>query len=418
MEGTPEELQKAGVKALQSKDYGTAIELLKRSVYADAGPASSVKDGWYDLGLAYAGANNHADAIAAFRREIELDPNHKHANVDLALELQQTGKTEDAIAAYRRQLEIAPYEKTTLTHLGLLLAQLGRDADARTELEAAVALPPDDPETKLALAQVYGRLGEKTKAQGLMKELTGSVSGDAGQDIFAAALRSDIDPTQTENDAQQVLYDIGGQFDSGEFDRLGPSAFSSMQLVALAWARIGWAKFLRGENLAAMQFLQSAWLLSQSGAVADRLGQVLEKQGQAEKARLMYALAIAANEGAKAGASAKDDDVRDSPERLAKLAARRCGGGKRNLAGAGRAGAGAHRKTWIDHDQDSFGMVQPGVRQLAAAGASGVCERRGEPAFSGRATAREEFSCAISGRVVGEDNSPRTVELRRVGMRH
>ena len=308
MEGTPAELQRAGVKALQSKDYRTAIDLLKRALDAD-GPQTSLKDGWYDLGLAYAGANQHPSAIASFRKQLEFDPNHKHANGDLAMELQQTGKNDEAIAAYRKQLEASPYDKTTLKNFGLLLAQMGRDADARTELEAAAAIPPDDAETKMALAQVYGRLGEKTLAQGLMKGLTGDAGADSGQDIFASALRGDIDPTQTENDAQQVLYDIGGQFDSGEFDRLGPSAFSSMRLVALSWARIGWAKFERGENLAAMQFLQSAWLLSQSGTVANRLGQVLEKQGQPEKARNMYALAVAAG----------GSDVLDSRARLAKL---------------------------------------------------------------------------------------------------
>jgi transglutaminase-like putative cysteine protease/tetratricopeptide (TPR) repeat protein len=313
VEGRPAELHKAGVKALQSRDYRTAIDLLKRAVDGDASLANpSMKDGWYDLGLAYAGANHHAEAIAAFRKQIEIDPNHKHANGDLAMELQQTGKTDEAIAAYRKQLETAPYEKTTHKNLGLLLAQLGRDTDARTELEAAAAIPPDDPETKMALAQVYGRLGEKSQAQELMKGLTGSTGADSGQDIFASAMKNDIDPTQTENDAQQVLYDIGGQFDSGELDRLGPSAFSSMRLVALAWARIGWAKFQRGENLAAMQFLTSAWLLSQSGTVANRLGQVLEKQGQREKARHMYALAAAAG--------GSTSEVQDSRARAAKLA--------------------------------------------------------------------------------------------------
>jgi tetratricopeptide (TPR) repeat protein/transglutaminase-like putative cysteine protease len=313
MEGTPTELHKAGVKALQSKDYRGAIELLKRAVEADSSLSNpGMRDGWYDLGMAYAAANNHMDAISAFRKQIELDPNHKHANADLAMELQQAGKTDEAIAAYRKQLEAAPYEKTTHKNLGLLLLQLGRDADARKELEEAAAIPPDDPETKMALAQVYGHLGEKSLAQELMKGLTGSAGGDSGQDIFASALRNDIDPAQTESDAQQVLYDIGGQFDSGELDRLGPSAFSSMRLVALAWSRMGWAKFQRGENLAAMQFLQSAWFLSQSGTVGNRVGQVLEKQGQAEKARHMYALAVAAG--------GRPSEVQDSRARLAKLA--------------------------------------------------------------------------------------------------
>ncbi|MGA9352300.1 MAG: DUF3857 domain-containing protein [Terriglobales bacterium] len=305
MEGTPAELHKAGVSALQSKDYRGAIDLLKRAVDGDA----KLKDGWYDLGRAYAGANNPTDAIGAFRKQIDEDPNHKLANLELGVELQQMGKTTEALGAYRKQIEIAPYEKESHKDLGLLLAQIGKDADARTELEAAAAIPPDDPETKLALAQVYGRLGDTAKSQALMKGLTGSAGGDTGADIFAAALKDDIDPAQTENDAQQVLYDIGGQFDSGEFDRLGPSAFSAMRLVALGWARMGWAKYLRGENLAAMQFLNSAWSLSQSGAVANRLGQVYEKQGQTDKAVHMYALAVAAG-GATAG---------DSRARLTKL---------------------------------------------------------------------------------------------------
>jgi len=325
MAGTPAELHKAGVKALESKDYREAIDLLKRAVDGDAGLASpGMKDAWYDLGRAYAGTNSHAEAIGAFRKQIELDPNHKSANLELGMELQQAGKTEEAIAAYRKQAEIAPYEKDAHKDLGMLLAQLGKDADARAELEAAAAIPPDDPETKLALAQVYTRLGETAKAQELMKTLTGSAGAEAGPDMFAAALKDDIDPAQTENEAQQVLYDIGGQFDSGEFDRLPPSAFSAMRLVALAWARMGWAKYMRGENLAAMQFLNSAWLLSQSGTVANRLGQAYEKQGQREKARHMYALAVAAG-----GAS-----IADSRERLVKLAGKAGGAGASTASGA------------------------------------------------------------------------------------
>jgi len=303
--GNASEFHKAGLKALQSKDYRSAVDLLRRAVEQDA----KLEEGWYDLGLAYAGENNHTDAIRAFRKQIELDPNHKSANGELGQELQQAGQTEEAIAAYRKQLETTPFDKVTHKNLGMLLAQLGRDADARTELETASSIPPDDPETRMSLAQVYKRLGENTKAAELMKSLTGAAGADTDQDMFAAALTPDADPTQTENEARQVLYDLGDQFDSGEYDRLGPSAFSAMRLVALAWARIGWAKFLRGENLEAMQFLNSAWLLSQSGTVANRLGQALEKQGQRDKARQMFALAVAAGGSVTA----------DSRDRLAKL---------------------------------------------------------------------------------------------------
>jgi transglutaminase-like putative cysteine protease/Flp pilus assembly protein TadD len=328
MEGTPSELHTAGVKAFESNDYAKAVTLLKRAVDAD----SSLKDGWYDLGRAYAGANDRAEAIRAFQKQIEMDPNHKQANGDLAMELQLLGKNDEAIAAYRKQLTITPFDKETHKNLGMLLTQLGRDTEARTELEAAASVPPEDPNTKLALAQVYARLGETAKSAELMKGLTGSAGGGPGDDIYADALKGDINPAQTETEAQQVLYDIGGQFDSGEFDRLPPAAFSSMRLVALAWARMGWAKYLNGENLSAMRFLNAAWLLSQSGTVANRLGQVYEKAGQREKAHQMYALAVAAGGkdvadsrqrlGADAGASAASELVADRTLNLAGVAAK------------------------------------------------------------------------------------------------
>jgi len=303
--GTPEALEKAATSALERKDFSTAVDLLKRCLEQDA----NQKDAWDDLGLAYAGINQHEEAVRAFRKQLELDAFHKSANQDLASELQQQGKPEEAIAAYRKQLEITPFAKSTHENLGLLLAEVKKDAEARTELETAASLPPDDPEAKLALAKLYTRTGETAKADALMKSVTGVAASAPGSDVYSSALRDDIDPNQTLREARKTLDDIGDQFDSGDYDRLGPAAFHSMDLVALAWSRIGWAKFLQGENLEALQFLNAAWLLSQSGTVGNRLARVLEKQGQHEKARHLLTLAIAAG----------GEEVSSSRQQLSKL---------------------------------------------------------------------------------------------------
>jgi hypothetical protein len=142
----------------------------------------------------------------------------------------------------------------------------------------------------------------------ILSSLTGRSSASAAPDVFAEALRDDINPAQTIRDARQTLYQIGDEFESGEYDRLTPPAFSAMGLVALQWARIGWANFLQGQKLDAIQFLNSAWLLSQSGVVADRLGRVYEKEGQKEKARHFYALAAAA--GGPDAQSAREQAMR------------------------------------------------------------------------------------------------------------
>jgi Flp pilus assembly protein TadD len=291
--GSAEDLRKAGTAALERKDFASAADLLRRSLDKDSGQ----KDAWEDLGLAYAALYKHDEAIAAFRKQIEADAFHARANGDLASELQQQSKFDEAVAAYRKQLEITPGEKAVHKNLGLLLLQTHHEGEAVTELETAASIPPDDPEVKIALARLYAKNGNTQKAEELMKSVTGAATLTSGPDLYAASLRDDINLTQTEHDARQTLDNIGEQFDSGEFDRIGPSAFSAMNLVALAWARIGWVKFLQGETMEGMQYLNSSWILSQSGTVGNRLARLLEKEGQRDKARRMYALAVAAAGG-------------------------------------------------------------------------------------------------------------------------
>jgi tetratricopeptide (TPR) repeat protein len=305
MKGTSAELRDAGQSALKRQDYATAAALLQRA--ADQEPAS--KDGWEQLGQAYAGLNQPEKATQAFKKQVEADPSHSHANEELAAQLQLLGRFDDAIAAYRKQIEIAPSEKAAHKQLGLLLVQLKRDPEARTELEAAASFPPEDSEVKMALAQVYSRLGETKQAEAIMTGLTGGSLSATATDFFAAALRDDVDPNQAEHDAQANLSSLSDQFDAGEYDHPDTAAFAAMDMVALSWARLGWARFLQGETLEATQFLDAAWNLSQSGTVANRLAHVYEKTGARDRARHMYALAAAAG-----GAEAQR-----SREQLAKL---------------------------------------------------------------------------------------------------
>ncbi|MFI5114504.1 MAG: DUF3857 domain-containing protein, partial [Terriglobales bacterium] len=286
----PEGLMKAGDGALQRRDFKTAAELFKRVVDQDP----KHEEAWDSLGRAYAGLNQHEEAIKAFQKQIEIDPYSQKAHRELAGEFEQSGKNDEAIAAYRKHLEILPLDPSAHKSLGLLLASLKRDAEARSELEAAARISPDDAEVKLALAAVYTRTGDAEKARALTKGVTGSDAASSSDDMFSAALRDDADPNQSSQDARRALDDIGDHFDSGDYDQLNPSVFSALRFVALAWARIGWASFLRQENMAAMQFLESSWLLSRSGTVANRLARLYEVESQHDKARHMFALAVAA----------------------------------------------------------------------------------------------------------------------------
>jgi hypothetical protein len=79
-----------------------------------------------------------------------------------------------------------------------------------------------------------------------------------------------------------------------------------MHFVALGWARVGWAMARQGQTLNGIRYLESAWKLSQSPAVADRLGQVYQQAGRASEAKRWFALAAA-------------DGNKDSEQSLQKL---------------------------------------------------------------------------------------------------
>jgi tetratricopeptide (TPR) repeat protein len=281
------QLHRLGTAALDRRDFPFAAAALKKLVT----DAPDTKDAWGELGRAYVGMDKHDDAIAAFRKQIELDKFHKRAYTDLATELQARGKDDEAIATYRQQLDNVPLDRIARKNLGLLLLKK-HDNAALAELENAASVPPPDDEVNLALAQLYARSGKMDKARVLLLPIVGNSSPFPSGDIYAAALRDDVDPDAAIRDARKMLDNIGDQFDSGSYtdEAIG----SSMQFVAIAWARIGWAKYLQGSTLEGLRFLNSAWTLSQSGAVANRMARIYDKVGQKENAKHFYALATAA----------------------------------------------------------------------------------------------------------------------------
>jgi tetratricopeptide (TPR) repeat protein len=120
----------------------------------------NVHYGW-GLSLAQQGS---PDAIAEFRREIELHPDHELAHVELAFNLLARGHAEEALAPAREAVRLAPGLFAARLVLGRTLAATGDAAHAVVELEAAVALAPDIPEVHLALARAYAQAGRKADA--------------------------------------------------------------------------------------------------------------------------------------------------------------------------------------------------------------------------------------------------------------
>ena len=94
----PENIEAAarlGRLAWQDGDHATAASLLERAVQGEA-PASV----WFDLGLARQDLRDYRGAVHAYRKAIEIKPDHAEAALNLGVVLQETGDLENAMRAY------------------------------------------------------------------------------------------------------------------------------------------------------------------------------------------------------------------------------------------------------------------------------------------------------------------------------
>jgi tetratricopeptide (TPR) repeat protein len=94
------------------------------------------------LGLALHISLRLDEAVAEYKRALELDPNSKTARRGLADLSRALGKAEESLSLYRQQVTAEPNDKAARAGLVLSLFDLGRTAEAKSELDAALKADP------------------------------------------------------------------------------------------------------------------------------------------------------------------------------------------------------------------------------------------------------------------------------------
>lgn len=110
----------------------------------------------------------HSDwpgAIAAFRAELAIDPNHFESNLFLGDLLREGARHEEALPFLERAHRLRPDSLGALFSLGAVYVALGRTEEALPLLEAVAAKAPDHLQTHMQLAVAYTRLGRAEDAQ-------------------------------------------------------------------------------------------------------------------------------------------------------------------------------------------------------------------------------------------------------------
>jgi Flp pilus assembly protein TadD len=115
--------------------------------------------------------NDWAGAVAAFRDEVAVDPNHFEAQLLLGTLLREENHAEEALVHLERALRLRPDNVSVHYALGCALADLGRDAEALEHLQRVVEESPDHMQARVQLAGVYFRLGRTEDAAGQREEV-------------------------------------------------------------------------------------------------------------------------------------------------------------------------------------------------------------------------------------------------------
>ncbi len=140
-----------------------------------SGPSEALAHNSY--GVALAATGRVEEAIAQYKRAIELNPRFPDAHNNFGSTLVAIRRYDEAAVHFRKALEIDPKHAGAHSNLGALLAQLGRIDEAIPHLQEAIARAP-------GAADAYKNLGLALALKGRFEEATPyleqvvNVSGD------------------------------------------------------------------------------------------------------------------------------------------------------------------------------------------------------------------------------------------------
>jgi len=100
----------------------------------------STAEACFNQGLSHFAKKESDEAIAAFKRAIDLDAEYADAYLALAQAYDQKGLTDDAITTITRAIEIDPKEPLYHTSLSVFYRKKGMIPEAEAEMAQAMAL--------------------------------------------------------------------------------------------------------------------------------------------------------------------------------------------------------------------------------------------------------------------------------------
>lgn len=149
-----------GLKALEEQRWQAAVDSFTKAVATD--PKNHALR--FNLAFALSMTGREPEAIAEYRRTLELSPGLYEAELNLGILLLNAKQFGEAAALLSRAVERKPKEFRPVWYLAETLLAEGQSGKAIPYFETALALQPDSKEALLGLARAMGREGRLADA--------------------------------------------------------------------------------------------------------------------------------------------------------------------------------------------------------------------------------------------------------------
>jgi len=219
--------------------------------------------------------------------------------LDEAYTLVRAGRTEEAVAAFLRVLEIDPENRTARLELGYLNAGLGRWAEAVKFLASVSRREPDNRRLKLDLAYALQHAGELEQAEGefrVLAESPGEFQAEAER-VLTELREIRVRKTEEALRAREVRRDEllnRGYALLREGDREGArrdfeAALAEDPENVTILKQLGYLDLADGEFVRAARYFQTAWAYAPDDhRLALELGYIYARLGEMAKAESAF----------------------------------------------------------------------------------------------------------------------------------
>lgn len=134
-----ESIHHLGILALQSQDYGYALQYIRQSIHiAPGNPAA-----YSNLGMALEDTHQPEAALEAYDQAIALKPDNIEALINRGNVLQTLKKWDQALASYDRIIARRPNMPDAYNNRGNVLRAMNRHEEALSSFDQAIRLKPD-----------------------------------------------------------------------------------------------------------------------------------------------------------------------------------------------------------------------------------------------------------------------------------